>query len=229
MSDQEGKDNSGIIPIGRRDLAKRSENLVQRGLDSLLAQRERILRFPDDRSVGRIFLESVPRDPEKVIKCDARGSIRVPYGYEAHLEISGVTDLSFLTEFQPDDLFRVDCWHIGERYATKGMAHIGTLKGLKELNLAGSQIMDFDLVNLRGMKDLKQLNLYQCYLITDAGLVHLKEMKAMEGLYLWNIQITDAGLVHLKEMKSLKSLILGGNQVTDAGKRYLKSFLPPCV
>ena len=46
-------------------------------------------------------------------------------------------------------------------------------------------------------------------LITDAGLVHLKEMTNLQGLNLNDCRnITDAGLVHLKGLINLKNLNL---------------------
>jgi len=38
--------------------------------------------------------------------------------------------------------------------------------------------------------------------------------------------ITDAGLVHLKELTSLQGLDLQDTQITDAGVAYLKEILP---
>ena len=40
--------------------------------------------------------------------------------------------------------------------------------------------------------------------------------------------ITDAGLVHLKEMTSLEMLWLHGTQITDAGIAELRTALPDC-
>lgn len=58
--------------------------------------------------------------------------------------------------------------------------------------------------------------------ITDAGLVHLKELTNIETLYIWGHQVTDAGLVHLKGLTKLQKLSLNRCQLTDAGLVHLK-------
>ena len=64
--------------------------------------------------------------------------------------------------------------------------------------------------------------------ITDAGLVHLKELTKLEELYLVGTNVTDDGLVHLKEMNNLQKLSLKFTKVTDAGIAELKQALPNC-
>src|SRR5262249_19638942 len=60
-------------------------------------------------------------------------------------------------------------------------------------------------VNLEGTK------------VSDAGLTHLKELKALTHLYVSNTKVSDAGLIHLKELKGLTSLGLAILPVSDAG------------
>lgn len=43
---------------------------------------------------------------------------------------------------------------------------------------------------------------------TDGDLVHLKELKSLRILILWNTQVTDSGLVQLKGLKELQKLVL---------------------
>ena len=64
--------------------------------------------------------------------------------------------------------------------------------------------------------------------ITDAGLVHLKELKKLESLRLTDTKITDAGLVHLKGLTKLRYLNLSDTQVTNAGVANLQKALPNC-
>ena len=65
--------------------------------------------------------------------------------------------------------------------------------------------------------------------VTDAGLVHLKEMTKLEELWLIGTQVTDAGLVHLKGLTQLKRLRLDDTPVTDAGVAELQKALPKCA
>ena len=65
--------------------------------------------------------------------------------------------------------------------------------------------------------------------VTDAGLVHFKEMPKLQRLSLGGcIQITDAGLVHLQDLTELTQLDLSNTKVTDAGIAELQQSLPNC-
>jgi len=90
-------------------------------------------------------------------------------------------------------------------------------------SLTGTQITDAELVHLKDLTNLEYLNLQDTQ-ITDAGLVNLKELTGLEELWLKGTQITDAGLVHLKGLTSLEYLELRGTQITDAGLVDLKGF-----
>jgi len=64
--------------------------------------------------------------------------------------------------------------------------------------------------------------------ITDADLVHLKEMSNLTEINLESTEITDAGLVHLKGLTKLQNLSLHRTKITDAGVAELKKALPKC-
>ena len=64
--------------------------------------------------------------------------------------------------------------------------------------------------------------------ITDAGLVHLKDLTNLQRLYLDQTQVTDAGLVHLKGLTTLTVLDIKNTPITDAGVAELKKALPKC-
>ena len=65
--------------------------------------------------------------------------------------------------------------------------------------------------------------------ITDEGLMHLKGLTNLRGLDLWRTQITDAGLLHLKGLTKLQNLDLRDTKVTDAGVAELQQSLPKCA
>lgn len=83
-------------------------------------------------------------------------------------------------------------------------------------------ITDANLVHLKEMHNLRRLSLRRCTLITSTGLVHLKEMAKLRILNLENTNVDDAGIIHLKELHSLEDLKLNYTQVTDACLVHLK-------
>jgi hypothetical protein len=87
--------------------------------------------------------------------------------------------------------------------------------------LSGTQVTDAVLVHLKDLTKLQSLHLSDTR-VTDAGLVHLKDLTNFQSLGLFGTQVTDAGLVHLKDLTKLQSLGLCGTQVTDAGLMHLK-------
>lgn len=77
-------------------------------------------------------------------------------------------------------------------------------------------VTDAGLVHLKNLPQLQLLALYGSH-ITDAGLVHLKDLPQLQTLSLDGTHITDVGLVHLQDLHQLKRLELSRTQVTDAG------------
>jgi len=88
------------------------------------------------------------------------------------------------------------------------------------VDLNFKHVTDAGLVHLKDLKGLTALGLRETQ-VTDAGLVHLKELKGLTYLNLDGTQVTEAGLVHLKELKGLATLELAVPRVTDAGLVYL--------
>ena len=62
--------------------------------------------------------------------------------------------------------------------------------------------------------------------VTDAGLVNLKSLKELKKLSLFQTQVTDAAIAHLKVLSKLESLLISGTKITDAGARELQRVLP---
>lgn len=102
---------------------------------------------------------------------------------------------------------------------------------------------DAGMIHLRGLRNLRTLDLSRQEKITDAGLASLSELATLESLWLPpratdaglaalarldRLQrldlprgITDAGIVHLKELKKLQSLEMREGQVSGVGLRIL--------
>jgi len=66
--------------------------------------------------------------------------------------------------------------------------------------------------------------------VTDAGLVHLAGLTALEELRLYDTEVTAAGLVHFQKMPALERLYLSGyfssDLFTDADIANLREALP---
>jgi internalin A len=87
----------------------------------------------------------------------------------------------------------------------------------------GRKITDADLVHLKDLKHVKVLYLGYVTDTTDAGLKHLESVTSLEKLALPETKITDAGLASLGKLTNLKSLALPFCKgVTDKGLAHLK-------
>jgi hypothetical protein len=88
-------------------------------------------------------------------------------------------------------------------------------------------VTDAELVHLRELTRVRKLNLCGSE-ITDAGLTNLKGLKNLQYLWLDGTQVTDAGLEHLKGLTNLRELTVASTLVTDADMKDLRTWLPKC-
>jgi hypothetical protein len=109
-------------------------------------------------------------------------------------------------------------------YATtdEDMENVKELIRLERLNLFGAGITDAGLANVRNLKGLRDLNLYDVRGVTDAGLENLAGLTQLRTLNLSNVPVTDRGLRHLTNMAELTHLFLSGTRITDAGLDNVK-------
>jgi hypothetical protein len=56
----------------------------------------------------------------------------------------------------------------------------------------------------------------------------LKDMPQLTQVGLMETQVTDAGLIHLKNLRNLTALALEKTKVSEAAKADLKAALPKC-
>jgi hypothetical protein len=94
------------------------------------------------------------------------------------------------------------------------------LPHLRELYLENKLFGDTELAQLKGLKVIDHLDLFQSN-VGDAGLKHLKDMPTVKSVPLGLTRVTDAGLVHLRDMTQLEYVGLRGDAVTDAGLMHL--------
>jgi Leucine-rich repeat (LRR) protein len=129
----------------------------------------------------------------------------------------------------------------------RGVAAIGCLSSLKELEVYRVPLREPSLAPLADLQQLESLTLHGCRLgddslrpigalkglrvlnvagnhITDAGLAHIAAVEALEELNVRGepgrnnlMRITDAGLATLAPLQNLRVLKIAGDRVSDAG------------
>jgi Leucine-rich repeat (LRR) protein len=92
-----------------------------------------------------------------------------------------------------------------------------------KVDFTHGNIDDAALDHLRALSGLRELNLFGCRNVTDAGLVRLRELPNLEVLTLSNTAVTDAGMIHLTGSTRLRELrLFGCSNVGDAGVTPLR-------
>jgi hypothetical protein len=130
---------------------------------------------------------------------------------------------------QSTNLLRVDFSLRGKEVKDEDLLLLKDMANLTELNLGGTNITDAGLVHLKPLKNLTRLQLHNTK-ISDAGLVNLKEMTKLHSLNLYgSAGITDAGLEHLKGLTNLRRLYLWQTKVTEAAANKLSAAVPGLI
>jgi hypothetical protein len=94
-----------------------------------------------------------------------------------------------------------------------GVYHLSSLIRLEDLNLYNTEITDRGLAYLKSMPFLKKLDIGKrsnrvngTPQISDDGMVHIKEIKTLEYLDMYSVDLTDKGLACLGQLPKLKKL-----------------------
>jgi Leucine-rich repeat (LRR) protein len=101
------------------------------------------------------------------------------------------------------------------------LKELGSLKDLNRLDLSLTHISDNGLSYLAASRHLRELSLAGCKQITDAGLVHVRDLKNLETLKLGYTDLNGAGFVYLKSLKKLAYLDLSHTKVRSEGLQHL--------
>ena len=105
----------------------------------------------------------------------------------------------------------------------RALPYLRELRGLRRLTLECAQ--DEDLAEIGTLGALAALDLDRDSAITDAGLVHLAQLRGLECLKVCGQPISDAGLQHLAKLTRLKALDLSKVSIGDAGLRQVATLL----
>jgi len=84
-----------------------------------------------------------------------------------------------------------------------------------------NRITDERLSLIEGLPDLTTLELGRELGITDEGLIHLRGLKQLKTLYLYNTGVEGPGLRYLRRLTNLESITLHGTPLTDEGLSHL--------
>ncbi len=93
---------------------------------------------------------------------------------------------------------------------------------LQRLNASHNNLDDGSTAYLEALQDLDNLRLGSCG-FSDQALVHIGKLTKLKSLHLEaNAKITDAGIAHLINLKALRYLDISETQVTTACAKYLQ-------
>jgi arylformamidase len=127
-----------------------------------------------------------------------------------------------------DDQNRVIGVNLGERGVTDAdLVYLRGLQQLQELDLTRTRITGAGLVNVKDLTALRKLFVTDTK-VDDSGVTHLKGMKTLELVGLSGTKISDSALDHLRELTRLKRIFCLGTGVTEAGVEKLRRALPEC-
>jgi len=174
-------------------------------------------------------LRAIVRDTDDRVEYVMLGGLSIKESDFAVLsELSDLPELSIDCEEMSDEwiaylkgLHRLHYLGIRDANITgEGLRYLTTTE-LNYLDLRGSRITDDGLKQIARFSRLIFLKLAETH-ITDAGLVHLHGLQALQTLVLRGTKITDAGLCNLGPLHNLSVLDLIDTGVTDAGLQHLR-------
>ncbi len=101
------------------------------------------------------------------------------------------------------------------------MFDVADLHGLKRLNLSHTRITDEGLLRIKGLKAIEELNLEYAELITDGGMMCIRDWKKLLRLNIRGTRAGDGTMELLGRLVQLTSLDVSDTDVTDSGFDYL--------
>jgi serine/threonine protein kinase/Leucine-rich repeat (LRR) protein len=124
----------------------------------------------------------------------------------------------------PIENFHIEEIHVvrNDRIANDDLEVLSGLPSLRAIGLLDTpRVTDAGVVHLRDLRGLNVLNLVGANL-TDACLDSIEAMPGLNELFLGVTQVSDAGLARLRGLSQLTLLDVGKTRVTDAGTVYLR-------
>jgi internalin A len=184
-------------------------------------KKERILHFPQDRSIGRLYVQdesSAGKIMDFLLEDNwesfdqAKGDVTIPAGKRLYLHVykDYLNNMSALSNIFPDDPYRLviagsypDAPVQHTKPDDKIMPFIAKLTGLNDLSLSYTNISARGLSLLSNLHSLESLTITG---ITDEGLAEVSKLKTLKALYIKENNLTDKGLACLDGLSSLEKL-----------------------
>ncbi|MBC8469988.1 MAG: hypothetical protein H8D56_11000 [Planctomycetes bacterium] len=198
----------------------------------------RVLHFPQDQSVGVVYLQDEDLVIPETVKgyhsgytyaerenfsC-ARGDVHIPAGKRVILTIRGVGASperyrTALESLGPDDLHGLEFLFI-PALDDDLMPLVARLTGLRRLGLGGVRVSTRGLAPLAQLPQLEELSTPKG--MTDAGMAEIAKIQSLKSLDVFHDRMTDEGLRSLGKLASLEVMCLYGNsKMTDDGLKAL--------
>lgn len=130
----------------------------------------------------------------------------------------GDPDLRRLNDLPDLSVLDLSLTHITDQ----GMAEIKGLRNITDLNLYYTEyVTDEGIAAIKDWKKLTHLNLHGTK-ASDNALEHIAGITTLESLNIGSILMTDVGLERLTNLTNLRELTMGGNELGDAGLQALR-------
>jgi hypothetical protein len=184
----------------------------------------KVLHFPADRPVGKLFVEDESDDWNFI--GPARGDVVVPADRNIkltiHLTEPRPIDLSCLLKLGPSDIHELNLQSsIRKTSANRpGLESIAHLTGLQVLSLGNTGVTGRQMVSLKSLSSLRSLIFVREHSVGSTGLAVLKDLPALEYLDCYTRPI-DTGLKHLAQLPNLQRLRLRMGAIRGPGLAYL--------
>jgi hypothetical protein len=107
--------------------------------------------------------------------------------------------------------------------ADSDLDRVAQLASLEKLDLSLTRVTDLGLLRLKGLRNVRELNLYYAELVTDEGLATMRDWQKIERINARGTKVTDNTLAILAGKKSIVALDVGFAEVTDSGLQHLSS------
>ena len=103
------------------------------------------------------------------------------------------------------------------------VASVAQIKTLKRLDLSFTYVTDLGIKELRGLRQLEDLDLETAEALTDAAMNYVREIPTLKRLKVRGVDITDAGMPAIGHMTGLVALDLSHTMIEDVGLEVLPS------